>query len=261
MTSLARQAASSGLKFGALGRSFYPTQRGQLWQQTMRRSVHNTSAQSHTTILSSDKLASFNIMSLKALKNECRSRGLKVSGKKLELVERIMAAESQGVLSRGTLGAVGARKIHVSALLQKDTRAGATKPVDAVKMPDVAATEASVSAPEKDYILQIPPLSKNAAQKPVTNLEKQLSERNNADSTNGFPEVSTPDQEKVIFQSEAPEATVEIVNEEFETAKDTNTPTMSAQGGSSKEFSGRDKTFFLGFVTAVTGWWSLKLWE
>ncbi|QLL35068.1 hypothetical protein HG536_0H04440 [Torulaspora globosa] len=55
------------------------------------RSVHNTSKKNHTSLITADmKHSSFHKMSLNALKNECRSRGLKVSGKKAELIDRIM---------------------------------------------------------------------------------------------------------------------------------------------------------------------------
>lgn len=54
------------------------------------RNVHNTSKKHHTSLITSDiKHSAFHKMSLNALKSECRSRGLKVSGKKAELVDRI----------------------------------------------------------------------------------------------------------------------------------------------------------------------------
>lgn len=56
------------------------------------RSVHNTSKKNHTSLITADmKHSSFHKMSLNALKNECRSRGLKVSGKKSELIDRIIS--------------------------------------------------------------------------------------------------------------------------------------------------------------------------
>lgn len=72
-------------------------------QSTMRasvgllRSVHNTSKKDHTSVITTDlKHSTFHKMSLSALKNECRSRGLKVSGKKAELVERITSFNGSG---------------------------------------------------------------------------------------------------------------------------------------------------------------------
>ncbi|QLQ82191.1 hypothetical protein HG537_0G04460 [Torulaspora globosa] len=61
------------------------------------RSVHNTSKKNHTSLITADmKHSSFHKMSLNALKNECRSRGLKVSGKKVELIDRIMSFNGGG---------------------------------------------------------------------------------------------------------------------------------------------------------------------
>lgn len=58
--------------------------------QSAIRFVHNTNKKHHTSLITSDvKHLAFHKMSLNALKNECRSRGLKVSGKKAELVDRI----------------------------------------------------------------------------------------------------------------------------------------------------------------------------
>lgn len=54
------------------------------------RSVHDTKKKDSTTLVTSDKSSmAFHKMSLNTLKNECRSRGLKVSGRKAELVSRI----------------------------------------------------------------------------------------------------------------------------------------------------------------------------
>lgn len=54
------------------------------------RFVHDTKKKDSTTLVTSEKSSmAFHKMSLNTLKNECRSRGLKVSGRKAELVSRI----------------------------------------------------------------------------------------------------------------------------------------------------------------------------
>ncbi|KAH3903303.1 Aim34p SCDLUD_000928 [Saccharomycodes ludwigii] len=60
------------------------------------RFVHNTNKQDHTTLFntSNDK---YSKMSLKHLKIECKNRGLKVSGKKSDLISRISAFESSSI--------------------------------------------------------------------------------------------------------------------------------------------------------------------
>ncbi|SCW01508.1 LAFE_0E01200g1_1 [Lachancea fermentati] len=221
-------------------------------QQCQSRSVHQTSKNEHTPLLSTDKLSTFNVMSLKALKTECRSRGLKVSGRKLELVDRILAFENMRP-SSGSISNEAARLIHTTRpKLSRSDR----KPVDAVKIPNIAATEAALDQPEKDYIVKIPPLSKSAAQKPVTKLEKELDSRSG--QTNQPPTVSTPDHEKVIFQAEAPEEHFEIVNEEEERTTENKVSLHHNSESSQENLNKRDKTFILGFVAIVTGWWTLK---
>ncbi|KAH3678173.1 hypothetical protein WICPIJ_008908, partial [Wickerhamomyces pijperi] len=59
----------------------------------VQRSVHSSSKQNQTTLLNSKK-SEFSLMSLNTLKIECRKRGLKVSGRKSDLVSRVTAYES-----------------------------------------------------------------------------------------------------------------------------------------------------------------------
>lgn len=60
------------------------------------RQVHNTAKKHHTSLMTSDvKHSTFHKMSLNALKSECRVRGLKVSGRKAELVDRITSFEGK----------------------------------------------------------------------------------------------------------------------------------------------------------------------
>ncbi|SCU91177.1 LAFA_0F02278g1_1 [Lachancea sp. 'fantastica'] len=234
--------------------------RSRVLQLSSRRLVHSTPRKDHTTLLSNDKLASFNVLSLKALKNECRNRGLKISGRKGELVDRILAFENTSKsLSGMSKIASSARQLHVtSAAKQK----GDSRPVDDVKLPDVAATEDSLQSLDKEYIVHITPLSESADQRPVTMLEKELLASQTASEKP--PQVSTTDHDKVIFQADAPEEGFDIVNEEYETAN-TNHHNLDAANtsGFSKEsdsLSSKDKTFFLSVAGLVAGWWSLKLW-
>lgn len=112
------------------------------------RSVHNTSKKNHTSLITADmKHSSFHKMSLNALKNECRSRGLKVSGKKSELIDRIMSfnggggkkVEKKQRMSTATpvKGAAAAAKLKVpsSPVITSKTREVST----ASTIPDLSA--------------------------------------------------------------------------------------------------------------------------
>ncbi|SCU79473.1 LANO_0A06370g1_1 [Lachancea nothofagi CBS 11611] len=219
------------------------------------RQVHSTAKKDHTTLLNSDKLATFNVLSLKALKNECRTRGLKISGRKGELVDRILAFENSGSVS-GTFPAVSARKLHSLPTLKNK---GSSKHVDDVKLPDVAATEDSLESLDKEYIVHITPLSESADKKPVTLLEKELLSQQ-SDSTSS-PQVSTTDHEKVIFHADTLAENYEIVNEDAEAATETDSYENSDPSARSSQLNTKDKTFFLSFAAVVAGWWSLKYWS
>ncbi|CUS21715.1 LAQU0S03e09032g1_1 [Lachancea quebecensis] len=218
------------------------------------RLVHSTPKKDHTTLLSNAKLATFNVMSLKALKNECRTRGLKISGRKGELVDRILAFETSGLLADEPIKNT-ARQIHITKCARSRSN---PKPVDDVRMPDIAATEKSLETPEQEYIVHITPLSKSADKKPVTKLEKELSVEEG--SANVPPAVSTTDHDKVIFQVDAPTDNVEVVDEEAELAADNQTSKDSNLCSSREELNNRDKMFILGFAAMLAGWWSLKFW-
>ncbi|SCU87494.1 LAME_0D10286g1_1 [Lachancea meyersii CBS 8951] len=219
------------------------------------RLVHSTPRKDHTTLLSNDKLASFNVLSLKALKNECRNRGLKLSGRKGELVDRILAFENSKSMP-GMSKIVGARQMHSSKLLKNK---GDTKPVDDVKLPDVAATEDSLESLDKEYIVHITPLSESADRKPVTMLEKELLAKDSTSDTS--PQVSTTDHDKVIFQADAPAESFDIVNEEAESTTDVDASIKGDPSEDSNTLNSRDKTFFFSVAALVAGWWSLKLWS
>ncbi|SCU80886.1 LADA_0B10044g1_1 [Lachancea dasiensis] len=219
------------------------------------RHVHSTLKKDHTTLLSSDKLSRFNVLSLKALKGECRTRGLKLSGRKSELVDRILAFENTRI-SIGSAPILNTRQFHTSKPLAAK---GDSKPVDDVKLPDVAATEDSLESVDKEYIVHITPLSKTADEKPVTLLEKELlaEEREEDD----LPQVSTTDLDKGIFHAELSKENYDIANEDAENATETDAYEQSDSLMSNERLNAKDKTFFLSAAAVVAGWWSLKFWD
>lgn len=232
-----------------------PTPRLFLIQASGAKYVHNTPKKDHTTLLTTDKHASFNVMSLKALKNECRSRGLRVSGKKAELVDRILTFENVKPVSFASPS--GNRLLHMSS---KTNSKGDNKPVDAVKIPDIAATEKNLSQAEKDYIVHIPSLTREATNKPITKVEKVLNTSNpdQAASKINEPTVATPDNDNVIFRTDAPLKQAEIINDDVELVSGENESGHGDPGSSQKELSSKDKKFLLGFAATVGAWWALK---
>ncbi|AAS51217.1 ACL011Cp [Eremothecium gossypii ATCC 10895] len=226
------------------------------WYPTTVRTVHNTPSKAQTTLLSTAKKESaFSAMNLKALRNECRSRGLQVSGRKSDLIERIVDFELKGPLGRR-----GTRRAFHSP---GTSSASVCRPVDKVTMPDIALTERAVQQPEKNYILRIPSLSREAASHPVTKSEKDLAQGadEDADPTSEEGRVLTPDSDLHI-ESPVVINKIEIINED-DYLQDDSRQSSDSQGGSQQDsdgtgqqnFSPRDRRFFAGLTAAVGLWW------
>ncbi|AGO11250.1 AaceriACL011Cp [[Ashbya] aceris (nom. inval.)] len=217
------------------------------WCPTAVRTVHNTPRKAQTTLLSTErKDSAFAAMNLKALRNECRSRGLQVSGRKSDLIERIVEFEMKGPLGRH-----GARRTFHNP----GTSSGVVcRPVDKVTMPNIALTEQAMQQPEKNYILQIPSLSREAASHPVTKSEKDLAQSIEKDTDPSSEEgrVLTPDSDLHI-ESPVVINRIEIINED-EYGQDDSKQSSDA-GNGDQNFSPRDRRFFAGLTAAVGLWW------
>lgn len=216
------------------------------------RSVHNTKKNEHTTLLNSDKHGMFTRMSLKALKNECRSRGLKVSGRKSELVERILMFEGKTM-----------QGIHTSSTKKAKND---DSHIDFMYIPNVAELERAREKRSKDdYIVKVPPLTNDAKKVPITKSEKILEAKGKDAEEKPLTEkvgvIATPDDTNTI-KAPAGIERVEIVNEETETQSYALTkahPNFERKT-SDEELSSRDKKFLFGFAGTVAAWWSLTTW-
>ncbi|QEU60071.1 Aim34 [Kluyveromyces lactis] len=213
------------------------------------RQVHNTKKNEHSPMLSSDSHASFTRMSLKTLKNECRTRGLKVSGKKTELVERILLFEGSS-----------SKKLHTSAVQQAKND---SSHIDSMKIPNVAKLEAEAESRKTDYIVKVPSIVNNAATEPKTKIEKDYEKKLQPADKKPLAEnvgtVATPDADNVI-QTPSVSDPIKVVNPEEELRSG-----FSEQGRNysqqDEELTSRDKKFLLGFAGTVAAWWSLRFWK
>ncbi|AET38553.1 Aim34p Ecym_3039 [Eremothecium cymbalariae DBVPG len=224
------------------------------------RTVHNTPKKEHTSLISNNKkYAAFTVMSLKSLRNECRSRGLKVSGKKSELVERIMAFESerQSSLLDSLMKKANTeykRKMS-SAARATQSHINTTRPVDKVKIPDIAATEAMSERKRLDRMIQVPFLSKEAAESTAAKFQNGIGKYNGAGAVSEFEQEGTVLTANDDLRIESPIAAInkiEILNDEAEESNKNN-----SEERESSELNSRDKKFLFGFTAAVAVWWLL----
>ncbi|AMD20141.1 HCL010Cp [Eremothecium sinecaudum] len=246
-----------------------------LMPTTTIRTVHKTARNDSTTLFSSEKkLSSFKTMTLTSLKNECRSRGLKVSGKKSELLDRLAAFEAHMLYNTKPKFPDGnfldsKRSLHSGASMN----ANAKQAVDKVHMPNVKdITDASEL--ENDYIVKIPRLESNILKKTES---KGFSKNNKSvgeDNLSVFGREGTVLTANTDLKIETPgdsNCKVEIVNEEAEIQNDpsgmdytnskynskTNNEQDSDYYNEPTDLSSRDKKLLGGFAAAVAFWWYL----
>lgn len=243
--------------------------------QVFNRSVHQSSKNNATTLFSS-KTSEFSVMSLNSLKTECRKRGLKVSGKKADLVSRITTHEqSFSTKQVGTMSTKSSSKLSTAKKLnnssvksslakqisktfststKKDAK-GDDSTIDFIKPVDLTPPKLV----SDDYIVQIPSLSTEASSNPVTKLEKELSEASITDPNAKVVSKAEGSDSKIFEQSslnkidqqneDALKADASAIVDEIP-----EQPYQYEEG----EVSGKDKSIFAGALAVVAGWWLLK---
>ncbi|CAI4049331.1 hypothetical protein SUVZ_13G1420 [Saccharomyces uvarum] len=69
----------------------------------VHRYVHSTQTKSHLTfILNSNDMISFQKFTVKILKEQCKSRGLKLSGRKSDLLQRLITYDSRSYMKKNS---------------------------------------------------------------------------------------------------------------------------------------------------------------
>lgn len=171
------------------------------------------------------------MMSLNALKNECRKRGIKVSGRKIELVNRLVSNDKGNAQGFHTKGAkksklqdfVKTNQLEVQPTRRNISHSGPKlipNNVDSVKLPDLEKTD-PIDTPvnvlqltsehenppkqslfDKEQVVVVnddQPISSSA---PITkNADLTLEPENKPSSPSSFVRISTPylNQAKAIF--------------------------------------------------------------
>lgn len=240
--------------------------------QTLNRSVHQSSKNNATTLFS-NKNSEFSVMSLNSLKNECRKRGLKISGKKAELVSRItthektFATQQVGSISTKASSKIPPKEATKKSLVNKISKTFSTTTTKNAKGDDSTIDfikPVDISQPklvEDDYIVQIPSLSSEASATPVTKLEKQLNQSSTSDPNAKIVSKAEGSDSKIFEQS-----SINKIEEQNEEALKTDASKIVQEPAfvdepykyEEGEVSSKDKSFFAGALAVVAGWWVLK---
>lgn len=250
-------------------------------QRQFVRSVHQTSKTDSSTLLQSKK-SEFGLMSLNSLKAECRKRGLKISGRKAELVSRIQTFESSHSVQNdhghtqnmSTKRPNTVSKVNVENLssklkknftkstktdFQKTDKIGAKgddSHIDFIKPVDLELPKKV----EDDYIVQIPSLSTEASKTPVTKLEKKLVEELIKPSQTIVSKAAGSDS--TIFE----QGSLEAIEEQNKGALKVTPEEVFEEGEPKDEkyeydnaqISSKDKTIWASTLATVGLWWALK---
>ncbi|CAI4047910.1 Aim34p SKDI_13G1380 [Saccharomyces kudriavzevii IFO 1802] len=95
--------------------------RPDVFNLSARRDVHSTQTKSHLTfLLNNNDITPFQKFTVKVLKEQCKSRGLKLSGRKSELLQRLITYDSSSYIKRNAKIAKVPRR---SPMTDKPTKA------------------------------------------------------------------------------------------------------------------------------------------
>lgn len=237
-----------------------------------KRFVHQTSKNQQTILLNSRK-SDFALLSLKSLKQECRKRGLKVSGKKADLISRIQsfensfssAPENSTQMSTMSRSNLLKRAASISSLKYTNTKVAEAKyfsqsakvkakgddsHIDFIKPVDIAPRELVAD----DYIVKIPSISTEASKKTVTALEKELSQLKEEGDRTIVSKAEGSDS-KIFEQGsfdEVAEQNAKAEEVEFVDLNGNFEPDKAYEYDYSR-ISQKDKTFWISALAVVTG--------
>lgn len=172
-------------------------------------------------------------LSVQALKGECRRKGLKVSGRKAELIERLASFDLNGV--SGTRNISSTRRVEAK---------GDKSTIDFYKFPKENFKQ---EKPDTSFKIPVPP----DTSAPVRAVESQYSTPAPDGGAASSNLSGTDKAAKVHVIGDSP---VRTLNDDA---------VANHQGGSSEEepfnedLTSRDKSMLTAFAGAIAGWWLL----
>ncbi|KAH3672362.1 hypothetical protein WICMUC_004334 [Wickerhamomyces mucosus] len=241
-----------------------------LKSKTFKRLVHETSKKNSSSLLNT-KSSEFSLMSLNTLKQECRKRGLKVSGRKSELISRISTYETSFSTKQVASISTSTRPSTLDQIKSpwKKMESKLTKSFKKTTKTEAKGDDSHIdfiksvdSQPPKtvgeDYITQIPSLSTDASQTPVTKFEKDI--KNYPTNPNDTIVSKAEGSDIKIFE----QGSIDQIDEQNFKASNVTEDVFEQEKeeGSyewdNTQFNGNEKGIFVGVLASIGLWWSLK---
>lgn len=202
---------------------------------SLRRAIQSSSNKANPTNLLSSP-THYALMNLNALKGECRKHGLKVSGKKSELIDRLCSFDA----SKSSFAAVNQQTAGFKSTAVKAAK-GDDSSIDFYKFPKDGFEPPQ---PPKQMTIPMPPDYKGTA--PIVEAPSYATTvpDGGAASVSGTEHLG-----KVHVMGDSEVRT--LVDDTASTGKD------GAEDEGSPKASSKDNTFFAVFGASIAGWWAL----
>lgn len=234
---------------------------------------HTTPTPLPTNLLNSH--SQYTSLSVQALKQECRNKGLKVSGRKADLIDRLASNDASRLTDTGIADIKSfSTKVKQANLKTPPTNTTTTTPKGAKKQSTLAGEIDKVKdqvdriklpqgwqmldkKKKKPFPIPVPPDSNSKIVSPQT--QDTVYTTPKPDDGKGASELDS--NVHVLGQTRVRDFEDEAKVQEASRDGSDFKPFSGDKGGNNSneqsDFTSRDKTFFAGFAAVVTGWWAL----
>lgn len=217
---------------------------------SLKRAIHNSSASTKPSSLLSSQGSEYVSLSLNSLKAECRKKGLKISGKKAELIDRLNSfdVKIKNILTSNSIKS----KVGISTSAKRSAK-GDDSTIDFYRFPFENISNLS---PPSFKIPILPDAFSKIAPAVDTSYKTTAPEDGSAGFKSGTLAGITGDSIKndvLVLGNDDGEHVGEQISQTL-----FNGHSESTWGsGRSDDLSSRDKTILSSFAAAVAGWWML----
>lgn len=259
----------------------------------LRRAIHTSAPKTNPSNLLAST-SQYTSLSVQSLRSECRKKGLKVSGRKAELIDRLASYELSASWATGSSSAAGSQKTNMSTVatpkrktkakkqpsntLSTSSRAdihatlprklqatsqtaakGDTSPIDYYRLPGASYYIEEYTPPFK---IPVPPDSSAEPKEIETEYQTPkpdggYSEASPLADTNAGPKLSVVDTGNVRSLEDEHVASGATLPDGHEFDGSYQQGSAGGDGGPSPELNSRDRGFLTAFAGVVAGWWAL----
>ncbi|PRT53987.1 Altered inheritance of mitochondria protein 34, mitochondrial [Wickerhamiella sorbophila] len=202
------------------------------------RGLHSSSKKATPSHLLSSIQSQYSALTVNALKTECKTRGLRVSGRKSELIDRIVAFEATQQFSTSAQAKTVSSEVSVAAKNFSTTASVDAKndssSIDYFRMPEDVLADAPVD--ELPSRMVVPP---DAHYKAAEHAPHKVKQR--------IPDESGT---AVVFDASGSRVISNLTEEDGAPKQHRDEEPCE------DELPGRDKTILWGLVAGVAAWWT-----